>query len=90
MKLIDLLEKYNFRYITPNCSSENKKLNTDIIRIKYGEMLEDWFEFGIEDYSANTMKRMKRIINKEFLNAEVLDFGLDQELNTVIINVDVR
>lgn len=39
---------------------------------------------------ADTMKRMKRIINKEFLNAEVLNFESDKELNTVIINVDVR
>lgn len=90
MKLIDLLGKYNFRYITPNCSSENKKLNTDIIRIYYGEMLENWFEFGIEAYSMHTVDYIKRIINKKFLNADVLDFGLEQELNTVFINVDVR
>lgn len=90
MKLIDLMEKYNFRSITPNCINENKKLNTDIIRIYYGETRDNWFEFGIEDYSSDTTEHIKKIINKDILNAEVLDFGLDQELNTVIINVDVR
>lgn len=93
MKLIDLLERYNFRYIMPNCDNEEKSNNTNIIRIYYGEEFPNqnrqWFEFGIYDYygTRNTMQAIKSIIKEDILNKEVHFFCYDDDLDVICIYV---
>ena len=88
MKLLDLLEKHDFRLYRHDLESDIKKQNTNIIRI-YLDCY-NWFEFGIDDWKEKeeTMKNVKKILTKDILNRNVDDFQVDDGLEILVINLE--
>ena len=88
MKLIDILEKINFRLVNDNCKYEHNINDTDIIRIYFDDFDDSkWFEFGVIDWNANDNKIeiINEIFNKKFLNKEVNDIRSNNDLNIIEI-----
>ena len=82
---------YNFRYYREECKTENDRLDSHIIRIKYpvdkNYIDYEWFEFGMYDYSGEDykLKQIKRIFSNEILNMYVYDISYQEDLNEVIV-----
>ena len=88
MKLIDLLEKHNFRLYRDDLESESKKQNSNIIRIYLD--YNNWFEFGINDWGnkEERMNSIKKILTKDILNMTVYNFQVDDDMEILIINLN--
>lgn len=74
MTLREFLKLYNFREIVRD------KENTQIIRI-YTDWPTDWFEFGVNSWKwpdESTDILIKKFINKEVLNREVVSINYDE------------
>lgn len=66
MKLIDLLEKYGFRFYRDDCKYEFNRNDSDTIRIYIKE--NQWFEFGVDDWSGDFNKKdiITKVLTKKF------------------------
>ena len=89
MKLIDLLEKHDFKFYRYDLESNNKKYDTNSIRI-YVDCY-NWFEFGIDDWreKEETIKIIKKILTKDLLNRDVEGFQVDNDIEILKINLKV-
>lgn len=85
IKLKEFLSLYNFRRIDEERMDFNK-YDTDIVRIIYGDSMNDYFEFGIYDFGGDTEKRIARVLSKELLDCPVDSFRVSDE--TLVINID--
>jgi len=85
MKLIDLLEKYNFRFYRDDCKYEHNRNNSDTIRIYIAEA--QWFEFGIDDWCGdfNKMDIIKKVLTKRLLNSEINDIRHNIDMSMIEI-----
>lgn len=84
---------YNFRLYRSDCESENNKLNSSTIRIRYNFSENytqfDWFEFGIYDYAGNNykLKQINEIFSKRILEMYVCDFYYDDDLGVFVMTL---
>ena len=90
MKLIDLLEIHDFRLYRDDLQTERLKQNSNTIRIHFD--YNDWFEFGLNDWSnqEEKIKSIEKILTKDVLNRTVSDFQTDDEMNILVINLEVK
>lgn len=85
--LEQLLNLYNFRRIDEDRTDYNK-YDTDIVRINYGDSMDDYFEFGIYDFGGDTDERIPKILTRELLDTPVDSFRVSNDI--VMINIDSR
>lgn len=84
---------YNFRCYREECKSEDDRLNTYIIRIKYpvdkDSINYEWFEFGMYDYAGENykLKQLKRIFSNDILNMYVGDIYYQDDLPSVVVTL---
>ena len=85
MTLRDFIKLYNFR------NFHNDKQNTQIIRI-YTEFPEEWFEFGVNDWSYDDSrdKLVDKFVNKNILNQEVTSVNYDDVNDVFCIHVEEK
>lgn len=84
MKLEELLNLYNFRLYREDLRDNNKE-NSNTIRIYLD--YENWFEFGIDDWSSDKTKEenIKKALNKSILEQEVESFKVDDDMYIFVV-----
>ena len=90
IKFKDLIGLYNFRY----CLNDINDHNTKTIRIypSFSESDElsdgiDYFEFGVNDWSGNTLKIAEEVLSEKVLNSYVFSITVNDETDVLDVSL---
>ena len=81
--LRDFLSLFNFRWI-----DNNHKNGTHTIRIQINSDISQWFEFGINDWTSDTMQMVDQIFSEDLLSSKVESITNNQDGDMTIVMVE--
>ena len=95
IRFIDFMKLYNFRNYNSNATTEGYDMDTDIIRIRFADMIEDsykkdkWFEFGIYDFGSKKelVSNLNYIFSDKILKSYVYSFRVNEEIGILEIEL---
>lgn len=91
MTLLELLERYDFRYCRPELDIGHAcREDSCTVRIYLGDRyLKNWFEIGVNSWtdSETKIERLKFFMNEEILNRQVYCFDYNEDINVLCIEL---